>query len=161
MLKRILTAPFVWLAGLWIAFVEWLWKPLHNQIKKLTRWRFFRAIESGVARLPPYAALALFLVPMITLLPLKLVGVYLLAHGKKLLGAAVFVLGKIIGTGMAAWIYGLTEPALSRLACFVRLRNGFLAVKARIYEQIRTSTSYRYMRRKLHGLRTSIKQMFA
>ncbi len=160
MLKRILTAPFVLLLGAWLAFIEWLWVPLNTFIRRLTRWKFFRAIERGVGKLPPYAALALFLVPMLLLLPLKFLGLYLLAHGKRLLGLSVFIVGKIIGTGLAAWIYNLTEPALSRLAWFVKVRAWFMRVKAAIYERIRTNAIYRYTRRKIHTLRASMSRWF-
>jgi hypothetical protein len=160
MLKRILTAPFVLLLGAWLAFLEWLWTPLNTFIRRLTRWRFFRTIERGVGKLPPYAALALFLVPMIMLLPIKLLGLFLLANGKRLLGLAVFVVGKIIGTGLAAWIYNLTEPALSRLAWFVTLRAWFMRVKGALYERIRSNAIYRYSRRKLHTLRGHVSSWF-
>jgi hypothetical protein len=161
MLKRILTAPFVWILGAWIAFIEWLWNPLLAFIRSLTRWPIFRVIERGVSKLPPYPALGLFIIPMIVLLPIKLVGLYFLAHGKKFLGLLAFLAGKVLGTALAAWIYSLTEPALSKLTWFVALRSWFFGLKAKLYERIRTSITYRFARRKIQTLRSSVRQWFA
>jgi hypothetical protein len=161
MLKRILTAPFIWILAAWIAFIEWLWNPLLALIHRLTRWRIFRWLEQGVRNLPPYAALGLYLVPMILLLPVKLVGLYFLAHGKKFLGMVVFLAGKVIGTALAAWIYSLTEPALSQFKWFVTVRSWFKALKAYLYGRIRSSITYRFTRLKINALRVTVRQWFA
>jgi hypothetical protein len=159
--KRFIATPFVWLLALFIFLEEWLWSPLLIQLKKLSRWRWIRWLEVKVGKLPPYAALAFFVVPMVVLFPFKFFGLYLLANGFKLLGLTVFALAKVVGTASAAWVYSLTEPALSKLVWFVRLRSWFVDVKHRLYYQVKTSVSYRFVRRRLSVARVWVRAKFS
>ncbi len=156
-MREILLAPFVWLFGILIFLGEWLWDPLLKQIKQLAHLPIIKQIEKGIARFPPYQALALFSVPVIVLFPFKFFGLYLLAHGQEVAGVLVFAAAKIIGTGAAAWIYSLTEPALSKLIWFVTAREKFLNLKHAVYEQMQSSLGYRFVRRKLFDIRFWIK----
>jgi hypothetical protein len=158
MLKKILTAPFVWFFGFFLLLEDWLWNPLKNLLKRLTRWRWFRWLEQKVGQLPPYAALALFAVPVIVLFPLKFLGLYLIGQGKRLTGLGIFVIAKIVGTGLAAWVYSLTEPALSQLAWFVSLRSWFINIKHGIYERLRSSVAFRFARRRIRDVRGFFKR---
>jgi hypothetical protein len=160
MLKRILVAPFVWLIALFLVMEDWLWDPLLKFLRGLSKWRVVRLLEEAVAKLPPYAALLFFAVPIILLFPFKFFGLYLIAHGQKMAGLIVFIVAKVVGTGMAAWVYSLTEPALAKLAWFVKLRAAFSRFKAVMYEQVKTSISYRFVRRRLSGFKLRIKQLF-
>jgi hypothetical protein len=99
-------------------------------------------------------SLALFVVPGVALFPFKFIGLYLVAHGQKTLGFFVFAAAKLIGTGLVAWVYALTESQLSKLVWFVRLRGKFLSFKAAIYQAMRESLLYRFTRRRLHSLKS-------
>ena len=94
---------------------------------------------------------------MLLLLPFKFAGLYLIAHGQRFLGGLVFIGAKVIGTALVAWIYSLTEPALSTLAWFVKARDMFWHFKAWAYEQVRSSVIWRWTRRKVHALREQIR----
>ena len=59
-LKRLLAAPFVLIAAIVILFEEWLWDDLQRLAAAIGRLPLFRQIESLIAGLPPYAALAIF-----------------------------------------------------------------------------------------------------
>jgi hypothetical protein len=156
-LKRIIAAPFIWLLGLILFLEDWLWHPLLNYLKGFSRWSWVRWLEKKTAQLPPYAALLCFGVPLLVLFPFKFFGLYLMAHGQKLAGVAVFIVAKVLGTGAAAWVYSLTEPALSKLAWFVALRSKFMGLKAKVYELIKTSVSYRFIRRRVSGSKTWVR----
>ena len=52
--------------------------------------------------LPPYAALALFALPALALLPIKLLALWLIGQGRALLGALVILATKVIGTAIVA-----------------------------------------------------------
>jgi len=60
------------LLALLILFEEWGWEPLQAALARLGRLPPLAWIEGRVAALPPYAALAVFGLPALTLLPLKL-----------------------------------------------------------------------------------------
>ena len=60
--------------ALFILFEEWGWAPISRLMARIGNLPVFRQIEALIKRLPPYAALALFLVPTLMLLPIKLLG---------------------------------------------------------------------------------------
>ena len=160
-LKRIICAPFVFLAAAVLAFEDWLWRPILAWLHTLARWPVVRAIEDRVKRIRPWPALILFAVPMLLLLPFKFAGLYLIAHGQRLLGGLVFIGAKIIGTALVAWIYSLTEPALSTLGWFVKARNVFWRFKEWAYERVRSNVIWRWARRKVRGLRDQVRAWIA
>src|SRR5215475_5142370 len=140
-LKRLLAAPFVLIAAIVILFEEWLWDDL--QRLAVARLPLFRQIESFIAGLPPYAALAMFGAPSLLLIPVKLVALYSIAHGQPALGLAAVIGAKIVGTALIARIYALTHPNLMRILWFARLYERFMAFKTRIHEAIRSTVFYK------------------
>jgi hypothetical protein len=59
-----------------------------------------------------------FLIPVILLLPLKVVGFWLLAQGFWLGALLVLTLAKIVSLGVTAFIFDLTRPKLLELPWF-------------------------------------------
>jgi hypothetical protein len=115
-----------------ILFEEWGWRPLAAALAHLARIRLVARIEAGVAALPPWPALAVFLVPWLLFLPLKLVSFWLIAKGQVVAATLIFALAKVAGTALYARIFQLTQPALMRLAWFARAYNWFMPWKERI-----------------------------
>jgi hypothetical protein len=60
-LLRWLQRAFEALIALLILFEEWGWEPLKRAMARLMRWGPLAWIERAILRLPPYAALVLFL----------------------------------------------------------------------------------------------------
>ena len=71
-----------------------------------------------IERLPPAATLLVFLVPVLLLLPLKLLGLWMLAHGSWLGALAMLALAKVVSIGVTAFIFDVTRPKLLQLAWF-------------------------------------------
>jgi hypothetical protein len=115
-LRRIAEA----LIALVILFEEWGWEPLQRAIAWIARLPPLAWLERRIATLPPYAALAVFALPTLLLLPVKLAALWLIGIGKAGLGVAVIVVAKIVGTALLARLFKLTQPALMRLAWFAR-----------------------------------------
>lgn len=130
-------------AALIVLFEEWGWRPLHDAIVRLGRLRPVAMLERVIAGLPPYAALAVFALPVLTLLPLKFVAVWLLASGRYWTATALFIGAKILSTALIARIFVLTRPALMRVAWFARAYNWFVPWKDRLFAQIRASAAWR------------------
>ena len=61
--KPILRSILQMLLALIIVFEEWGWQPLADLLGRLARWRPWAAVETAIARLPPYAALIVFALP--------------------------------------------------------------------------------------------------
>ena len=78
----------------------------------VARLRPIHWLETRIARLPPYAAMAMFLVPWLVLLPAKVLGLWLIGTGHVASGVGVFVVAKVVGTALLARLFSLTRPAL-------------------------------------------------
>ncbi len=145
--KRLIQAPFAIISALVLGFIDWLWTPLLNLMMRLGRFQIFRQLERLIAGLPPYAALLVFVVPALLLLPFKILGLYLIGHGQKLAGMAVFMLAKVLGTALVARVFSLTAPTLMTLGWFSRLYKQFKSYKTRLYELVFEHPWIRLIRR--------------
>lgn len=142
-LMRALRAPLRLLLALVILFEEWGWEPLQRLMARIARLPILRQFEALIARLPPYAALAAFLVPALALFPVKLGALWLIAQGQKLAGLAIIVVAKLVGTAVMARLFKLTQPALMRLAWFAALFERWLRYKAMLVDWVRASAAWR------------------
>ncbi|NRF69588.1 hypothetical protein HLB44_21525 [Aquincola sp. S2] len=140
------------LLGLWILFEEWGWEPLQRALGWIGRLPLLRQLEAAITRLPPVAALLLFVLPSLLLLPVKLLALWLIAQGQALAGMAVIVIAKIVGTALVARIFFLTRPALMRLGWFARLYGRWTAWKEALLARIRASWAWRAGRVLKRGL---------
>ncbi len=138
-LRRALEA----LLALLILFEEWGWEPLKRAMAWVMRWPPLAWLERRVGALPPYAALAVFLVPTLLLLPVKLAALWLIGRGQAMLGLIVIVAAKVIGTALVARLFHLTQPALMRLAWFARYYAAWTAWKSALLVQVRASWAWR------------------
>ena len=138
-LRSVLLAP----VALLLLFEEWGWKPLAAGFAALGRLPVWRRLESLIAGLPPWAALLAFGIPVVSLVPVKLMALYLIGQGHIALGVALVLLAKLAGTAVAARLFQLTEPALMRLKWFARAYSPFKRWKDRTLRQVRASRPWR------------------
>jgi hypothetical protein len=120
-MRRVLK-PLLILLALVFLFEAWLWehlRPIVAWVVGLVRWdRLKQRIAAAIDRLPPYPTLLVFLFPVVLLFPLKLLGLWMLAHGSWLGAMAVLALAKVAGMGVTAFIFDLTRPKLLQLPWF-------------------------------------------
>jgi hypothetical protein len=135
-LRRLVRAPLLFLAALLVLFEDFLWAWLDAALEGLARLPVVRRLEAAIARLPPYPAMALFLVPVVVLLPAHLTALWLAAIGHFGTAAAIYIAVKLVGTAMLARIFHLCQPALLSLRWFARLYAWVVDVKRRIYAQV-------------------------
>jgi hypothetical protein len=150
MLKALVTAlqrVFGALIGLLILFEEWGWEPLQRAVAALTRLPPLAWLERCIAALPPRAALAVFVLPSLMLLPLKLLALWLLGQGHALAGVLLIVAAKLVGTAVVARLFSLTRPALLQLAWFARFYARWTGWKQQLLAQVRASWAWRAGRR--------------
>ncbi len=120
-----------------IVFEEWGWQPLSAALARLARIAIVARLEAAVAALPPWPALAVFLLPTILFTPLKLLALWLIASGKVILASLLFIFAKIAGTALYARLLQLTKPALMRLSWFAAAYNWFMPWKDRLLAHVR------------------------
>ena len=120
-MRRVLP-PFLVLLALVFLFEAWLWTHLAPIVAWVVARIPLRAVKAKVAAaiegLPPAATLVVFVVPVLLLLPLKFLGLWLLAHGYWLGALGVLALAKMVSLGVTAFIFDLTRPKLLQLAWF-------------------------------------------
>jgi hypothetical protein len=156
-LRRIGRALLAIPAALWLFVEEWLWDAMLALTSALSKLPPIRWVEAQIAKLPAYAALIAFLIPVVVLLPFKLAAFWLIAHGKGALGAVVFIVAKIIGTAFLARIFALTKPALMTIGWFARSYTAINAWKQRLYTYVRALPVYRAMRQRTLALKRQVK----
>jgi hypothetical protein len=142
-LKLLLNATLVPLVALLLVFEEWGWEPLARWMDRLARLPVWSQLERWIRHLPPYAAMAVFFVPMLALLPIKLLAVYWISQGHALLGLLVILAAKVLGTAVVARLFQLTQPALMQLPWFARLHARWIAWKDAAIAQLKASHPWR------------------
>jgi hypothetical protein len=145
-LKGLLIALLQWPLALLILFEEWGWEPLQRVLARIGQWPGFRWIERRVRALPPYAALALFIVPSALLLPIKLLALLLIEQGRPVLGTVVILAAKVVGTAIVARLFSLTQPALLQLPWFAQGYGRWTAWKGALLLRVRSSAPWRLAR---------------
>ena len=116
--------PFWVLLALLFLLEAWLWEhlePLVARLVSLVPWgRVKDWLRAALAKLPPWAALIVFVIPFIVLLPLKFLEVWLLATQQWIAAALVLVLAKLLGLGVTAFIFEVTRDKLLQMPWFRR-----------------------------------------
>ena len=143
---RMLTGLGSGLLALLILFEEWGWEPLQRLLARIGRWPGLRWIEGCVRALPPWAAVAVFLLPTALLLPVKLLALWAVGRGHVVLGMLVIVLAKVVGTAVVARLFSLTQPALMQLHWFAWTYAHWMRLKHAVLERARASWAWRVAR---------------
>ena len=145
-LWHLLRGLFRAVLALLILFEEWGWEPLGRLMALVGRLPVFKQLEALIRRLPPYAALVVFFIPGVLLLPVKLLALWTISKGHAGFGLLVILLAKIGGTAVVARIFTLTQPALMRLAWFARLYARWTVYKEKLVAWIHASRAWRLAR---------------
>ena len=142
-LALLLLAPLLWLIRLLLAllilFEEWGWEPLSRCMAWIGRLPVLRQLERAIKALPPYAALAILLLPTLSLLPVKLLALWMISIGRTGIGLMVILLAKLVGTALVARLFQLTQPALLQLPWFARLYAHWTAWKTGLLDWVHAS----------------------
>jgi hypothetical protein len=156
---RLLKGLFGWVLALLILFEEWGWEPLQRALTWVSRLPGLRWVEARIRQLPPYGALAIFLLPTLLLLPVKLLALWLIGQGKVLAGTLVIVTAKLAGTAIVARLFGLTKDTLMQMGWFARLYTRWTVWKEALLAQVRASWPWRLGRMLKHRIRQRWKKM--
>ena len=122
-MRRLIRPLFVLLALVFL-FEAWLW----DHLAPIVGWIVARIplhalkarLAASIERLPPPATLVVFVVPLLLLLPLKILGLWMLARGYWLGAVGVLALAKMVSLGVTAFVFDLTRPKLLQMEWFRR-----------------------------------------
>lgn len=157
---RLLKTIAVAIAAIVILFEEWLWEPLKRLMAAFSRLPLVRQLAAYISRLPPLAALVLYLVPVIVLLPFKFAGLWLIGQGHSLLGLATFLGAKLVGTALLAWLFSLTKTALMQIVWFARAYGWVTRISEAAHAWLHRQPIYQATKRLLTRMRTWAKNHF-
>jgi hypothetical protein len=141
--RPVLARALEFLLALIIVLEEWGWRPLAELLGRLARWRPWAAVESVIIRLPPYAALVVFVLPSALLLPLKFLALFLVAKGQIVLAGLLFVAAKVVATALVARLFMLTQPALMQIGWFASAHDTLMPWKDALVERVHASWPWR------------------
>lgn len=135
-LSRLLLIPL----ALVFLFEAWLWSHLQAAIAGIVRVLALPALRAwltaAIEKLPPAATLVVFLIPVLLLLPIKLLGFWMLAHGSWLGAMATLALAKVVSMGVTAFVFDVTRPKLLQMAWFRWVYERVMAGLAWAHRQI-------------------------
>ena len=128
-------AKAFWVVLAFLFLLEaWLWTRLEPVVKWIVGFfpwrRLKKRLAAAIEHLPPVATLVVFAVPVLLLVPFKLAGWWLLAKGQWFAAIAVFVLAKLVGVGVTAFVFDATSEKLLQMAWFRALYEKVLAINA-------------------------------
>ena len=141
--RRWLFAPLVYLAAIFLLIEEWLWANGARAMRVLAQFPPLHALEAGIVRLPPYWALAVFVLPAVLLFPVKLLALLAIARGHAFSGIGVIVAAKLGGAAAVARLYTLTRPTLLTLPWFARWHGRFMETKDRWIARLQATHAWR------------------
>ena len=143
LLKKILKGLLLTPVAVFLLFEEWGWEPLAACFAALGRLPVWRQLERLIVHLPPWGALLAFGVPVLALLPVKLLALYLFGNGHVASGLGLLLAAKLGGTALAARLFQLTQPTLMQLGWFARVYTAWKSWKDRVLAQVRGSWPWR------------------
>lgn len=157
--KRILTPVLIVIASLlmWIEESLWMW------LKRATGWiaviPLVRWFEAWLVWLPPYPTMVVFLLPMATLFPVKILAVYWATQGYWLTGLLIIVLAKVLGTAIVARMYVICQPKLMTMPWFRQVHAGLFVLRNRLYAALAALPFYREVRARLAAIKFAAKSL--
>jgi hypothetical protein len=133
-MRRLLQPIWVLLAIIFL-IEAWLWdhlEPIVASVVALIPLRTFKHwLAERVDTLSPAMTLVVFIVPVIPLFPLKLVGLWLLTHEYWVSAILTIIFAKLLGVGVAAFVFDVTRPKLLQMRWFEKLYEFVIALRAR------------------------------
>src|SRR4051795_12114642 len=138
-MRRLLQPLWVLLAIVFL-IEAWLWDRLEPIVARVVALLPMRAFKQWLAErvdtLSPAMTLIGFIVPVIPLFPLKLVGLWLLAHEYWISAILTIIFAKFLGVGVTAFVFDVTRTKLLEMAWFEKLYEFVLALRQKAAELV-------------------------
>jgi hypothetical protein len=139
MLRRLLQ-PFWVLLAIVFLIEAWLWDHLEPIVARVVAAIPLRAFKQWLAErvdtLSPAMTLIVFIVPVIPLFPLKLIGIWLLAHEHWASAVCTILFAKFLGVGVTAFVFDVTRSKLLEMPWFEKLYDFVIMLRAKANEMV-------------------------
>ena len=134
MMRRLLQPIWILLAIIFL-IEAWLWDHLEPIVARAVASIPLRAFKQWLAgrvdTLSPPMTLIVFVVPIISLFPLKLAGFWLLSHEHWMSAILTIIFAKFLGVGVAAFIFDVTRDKLLEMNWFETLYEFVIELRAK------------------------------
>lgn len=142
-------------------FEAWLWDKLYPIVAKLISflpWENTKAwIANRVQHLPASACVFIFIIPVLTILPIKILGVWLISKQYIFSGIIVFISAKVVGLGVTAFLFETSKEKLLSLRWFMWLYKTVLKIKSWAVAQVAPAMKeIRAIKEKIMGKRSRL-----
>jgi hypothetical protein len=138
-MRRNALRPLWVILALLLLVEAWLWdhlEPIVARVVNFVPWRKFKiAVARWVEDLPPYAALGVFVVPFVVVLPMKFLGLYFITTGNWFGTVATLSLAKLLGLGVTAFVFDATRDKLLQISWFRRMYDWVMSARDWAYAQ--------------------------
>jgi len=122
-LKRILEPFVIVAAALYFVIDALALSGLKPLLRKIGNLKLFKFIAAWIASLGPYPTLALFVVPLVLLEPVKPFSAYVIASGHFRLGVLVLVIGEVLKIAIVERIFNIGRDKLMTIKAFAWIYN--------------------------------------
>jgi hypothetical protein len=122
-LKRILEPFVIVAAALYFVIDALALSSLKPLLRKIANLKLFKFIAAWIASLGPYPTLALFVVPLVLLEPVKPFSAYVIASGHFRLGVLVLVIGEVLKIAIVERIFNIGRDKLMTIKAFAWIYN--------------------------------------
>jgi len=133
MLRYLLQPVWVLLAIVFL-IEAWLWDRLEPVVARLVAAVPLEALKQWLSKrvdaLSPATTLIVFFVPALSLVPLKIIGLWLLVDRCWMGAVAILLLAKFLCVGVTAFVFDVTREKLLEMAWFERLYWSVLGLRA-------------------------------
>jgi hypothetical protein len=133
-------------------------RPLANRIAE--HW-ILGSLRIWIVSLRPYAALALFAVPLIVLEPVKPVAAYLAGTGHIAMGMIVFVVGEILKLVLVERLFRLSRNKLISIPAVAWTHGRYLQAKEWLESFEAWQTARRWRRLARYAVRSCVQEVRA
>jgi hypothetical protein len=96
---------------------------LRPLLSKIANLKLFKFIAPWIASLSPYPTLALFVVPLVLLEPIKPFSAYIIGSGHFIFGVLVLVLGEVLKITIVERIFHIGRDKLMTIKAFALIYN--------------------------------------
>jgi hypothetical protein len=139
MMRRLLQPFWILLAVIFL-IEAWLWdhlEPIVAWFVALIPLRTFKQwLSERVDALSPAMTLIVFIVPVIPLFPLKLVGLWLLAHEYWFSAVLTILFAKFLGVGVMAFVFDVTRDKLLEMNWFETLYEFVMELRTKAHAMV-------------------------
>jgi hypothetical protein len=157
--KRAARFFLIILVSLWMLFEDWVWDRILALMAVVGRLKVISRLETFLARQNQYLLLAMFCVPFFIMIPAKVYGLYLIANGKVIRGAAIFVMAKGLITALITRLFIISKDKLLQIKAFAAFYYWFRDKKEWLYSEVRKMPAWQRAREWIARLKMSLRSL--